>query len=100
MVAVDGLAQAGFADGYGFGNRVFVDRAAWDACVAQPDARTATTARTSAALAEGINSTPTIALNGGTPIPGLPDLDALIAEIRRLAGQPAGTLAPVPSAVP
>lgn len=66
---------------------VGLDRAAWDACVAQPDARTATTARTSAALAQGINSTPTLVINGQAYV-GVPSYDQLAALIRQLAASP------------
>jgi protein-disulfide isomerase len=81
-------------------DRAGLDRTAWDACVARQDGRDAVKAATATALARGINSTPTVALNGGTPVAGLPDLNALIAQIQGLAGLPGATLAPVPSAVP
>ncbi|MBA3875893.1 MAG: hypothetical protein C0498_02985 [Anaerolinea sp.] len=81
-------------------DRAGVDRAAWDACVAGEEARTAVQAATNVALGAGINSTPTIVLNGGTPVPGLPDLNALVAEIQRLAGPVGGSLSPVPTTVP
>jgi protein-disulfide isomerase len=71
----------------GIADAVGVDRAAWDACVALPDARTATTARTSAALAQGINSTPTLVINGQQFV-GVPNYDQLADVIRQLAESP------------
>jgi protein-disulfide isomerase len=81
-------------------DRSGVDRATWDACVARGEARDALKSETTTALARGINSTPSIALNGGTPVAGLPDLNALVSEIQQLAGQAGATLVPVPSATP
>lgn len=81
-------------------DRAGVDRTAWDACVAGQDARDAVKAATTTALARGINSTPTIALNGGPPVAGLPDLDALVAQIQALAGGAGATLAPASSGAP
>jgi protein-disulfide isomerase len=80
-------------------DRSGVDRSKWDACVAGEDARDALRAETNVALGQGINSTPTIALNGGTPVSGLPDLNALVAQIQALAGASA-TLAPAASTTP
>lgn len=81
-------------------DRAGVDRTAWDSCVAADDVRNALKTQTTAALRAGINATPTIALNGGTPIPGLPDANALIAAIQELAGATTGSPSPVPSAAP
>jgi protein-disulfide isomerase len=81
-------------------DRAGVDRAAWDACIARQDARDAVKAATTEALAKGINSTPTIALNGGPPIPGLQDLNTVVAQIQALAGGPGATLAPAASTAP
>ena len=67
-----------------------VDRVAWDTCFARPDARTPTTSRTSAALGLGINSTPTLVVNG-QPFAGVPNYDQLAALIRQLAASPAPT---------
>ena len=64
-----------------------MDRAAWDACLAKPDARTQVTARTSAAVGAGINQTPTLVLNGQS-FTGVPNYDQLAALIRQLAGSP------------
>lgn len=66
-------------------NRVGLDRPIWDACMADDAVRTTVQADTSTALGAGINSTPTLILNGGTPAPGLPDANALIAMIQQLA---------------
>lgn len=81
-------------------DRTGVDRTAWDACMAADDVRKTVKTQTIAALRAGINATPTIALNGGTPIPGLPDASALIATIQELVGAGAGSTSPVPSAGP
>lgn len=64
-----------------------VDRAAWDACLAKPAARTAITARTSAAVSAGINQTPTLVINGQS-FTGVPNYDQLAALIRQLAASP------------
>ncbi|MEO5919139.1 MAG: thioredoxin domain-containing protein, partial [Candidatus Limnocylindrales bacterium] len=45
-------------------NRAGVDRSAWDSCVAADTVRDAVMAETVAAVREGINSTPTLSLNG------------------------------------
>jgi protein-disulfide isomerase len=65
-----------------------VERVAWDACFAQPDARTPITSRTNAAIGAGINSTPTLVVNGQS-FTGVPDYDQLAALIRQLAPSPA-----------
>lgn len=80
-------------------DRSGVNRTTWDACVAGEDVRDSLRADTNVALGKGINSTPTVALNGGTPVPGLPNLSTLVAQIQALAGASA-TLAPAPSTVP
>lgn len=81
-------------------DRAGLDRAAWDACIARADVRDGIRAATATALAKGINSTPTIALNGGTPEAGLPDINALTAKIQALSGQPGATLVPPTSTTP
>ena len=75
-----------------------VERVAWDACFAGTAARTPVTARTSAALGLGINSTPTLVVNG-QHLTGVPNYEELAALIRQLAaGQsPAASPAPSPS---
>lgn len=65
-----------------------VDRTAWDACIALPASRTAITARTTAARAAGIRSTPTLVVNG-QPFVGVPNYDQLAALIHQLAASPA-----------
>ena len=81
-------------------DRSGVDRTAWDACMAGDEVRASLKADTQVALGQGINSTPTIALNGGSRVAGLPDLNTLIAQIQQAAGQAGATLTPVPSPVP
>ncbi|MEW5992085.1 MAG: thioredoxin domain-containing protein [Chloroflexota bacterium] len=79
-------------------NRSGVSRSEWDACMESDDVRNEVRSATQQALGAGINATPTIALNGGTPVSGLPNAAQLIAQIQALAaGQ---TPAPVPTAVP
>lgn len=75
-------------------NRSGVDRAEWDACMASDDVREAVRSATTQAVGRGINSTPTIALNGGTLVPGLPDASVLIAQIQQLGAAASPT--PVP----
>jgi protein-disulfide isomerase len=64
-----------------------VDKAAWDACFAKPDARSQVKQQTSAALGLGINSTPTLVVNG-QHFAGVPNYDELAALIRQLAASP------------
>jgi len=71
-----------------------VEIAAWDSCMAGDEARNAVIEVSLAALRAGINSTPSISLNGEDPIPGLPDATALAAAIRSLAAAASAT--PVP----
>jgi protein-disulfide isomerase len=66
---------------------VEVDRAAWDACMAAGDVRTSISAQTSAAVAAGINQTPTLVINGQKVV-GVPRYDELANLIRQLAGSP------------
>lgn len=81
----------------GIANRSGVNRSEWDACMESDEVRDEIRAATARALGAGINSTPTISLNGGTPVPGLPEANALIASIRAMADA-AGS--PTPTAVP
>ena len=80
--------------------RAGVDLKAWDTCVEGNTERATVQRDTATALGIGINSTPTIILNGGKPAPGLPDAATLAAEIRTLAGgaQPPATLIPASTA--
>jgi protein-disulfide isomerase len=64
---------------------VGVDRAAWDACVADPTVAAGIRSATSQAAAAGINSTPTFLVNGQV-IVGLVPYDQLAAQIRAAAG--------------
>lgn len=73
-----------------------VDRTAWDACIALPASRTPITARTTAAIGAGINSTPTLVVNGQV-FAGVPNYDQLAALIRQLAASPVPS---VPTAAP
>ncbi len=77
-------------------NRAGVDRSTWDACMADDAFRTVLRAETATALRTGINSTPTLVLNGGTPVPGLPDPGWLTSQIQELASasSPIATSAP------
>lgn len=74
-------------------NQAGVDMAAWNACNQRTDIRKPITDRTTAALAQGINSTPTLRINGQL-IVGVPDYTKLSALIRELAG----SQSPVPTA--
>jgi protein-disulfide isomerase len=79
-----------------------VDRPAWDACNARNDVRTAIKATTSTALAAGVNSTPTLVLNGQSSA-GVPDYDQLAQAIRQLAAaasQAPGATAPATNPAP
>jgi protein-disulfide isomerase len=69
-----------------------VDMTTWQACIARPDMRTAVEAATKAALAAGINSTPTLVINGQTSV-GVPSYAKLAELIRQLAAaaSPSGT---------
>jgi protein-disulfide isomerase len=78
-------------------SRSGVNKTDWDACMASDEVRDEIRSATTQALATGINATPTISLNGRTPIPGLPDAAALIAQIQALA---AASPSPIPTTVP
>jgi protein-disulfide isomerase len=80
-------------------DRAGVDRAAWDDCIAGDEVRSTVRTQTQTALGMGINATPTLVLNGGTPAPGIPDLAELIARIQTLAGAGASA-SPTSSATP
>lgn len=75
-------------------SRSGVDTTEWQACMDGDTVRDAVIAATMDALSRGINSTPTIALNGGPPAAGLPDPNVLIAQIQALAA--GGSATPVP----
>jgi protein-disulfide isomerase len=79
-------------------NRAGVDMTAWNACIDAGEVQDSVLSETQTALSKGINATPTIVLNGGTPVAGVPNLDSLIASIRAMAA--AASSSPVPTAVP
>lgn len=68
------------------------DLTAWQACFARDDVRAAIRQATTAAQGKGINSTPTLVINGQSMV-GVPNYDQLAARIRALAGA-----SPAPSA--
>lgn len=61
-----------------------VEKAAFDACLAGPEVRAAITNQTNTALGSGVNSTPTLIVNGQS-IVGVPQYDQLAGRIRQLA---------------
>ena len=66
-----------------------LDASAFNACVDRPAIGQAISARTQAALSQGINSTPTLVVNG-QPVVGVPDYDEFVSLISGLAaGSPA-----------
>ncbi len=73
-----------------------VERVAWDACLARTDVRQAIRSATSAAMAAGISSTPTLIVNGQA-IVGVPDYDELATLIRSLAPVSSPASSPAPS---
>ena len=74
-----------------------VEKAAFDACLAGPEVRAAITGQTSTALGSGVNSTPTLIVNGQS-IVGVPQYDQLAGLIRQLAA--AESPAPSPDGAP
>jgi protein-disulfide isomerase len=66
-------------------NQAGVDVASWQTCFARSDVRQPARDRTAAALARGINSTPTLVVNGHALASGVPDYASLSAMIRQLA---------------
>ena len=71
----------------------FLDADAFEACVARPDVRASITQQTSTALAAGIQSTPTLMVNGQAVV-GVPPYDQLATLIRSLAAAPSPTPGP------
>ncbi len=69
-----------------------VEKAAFDACLAGAEVRAAITNQTSTALGSGVNSTPTLIVNGQS-IVGVPQYDQLAGLIRQLAA----TASPAPA---
>jgi protein-disulfide isomerase len=76
-----------------------VAEAAWQACIARTDIRKPITDLTASAAAVGINSTPTLRING-TAMVGVPDYDELASLIRQLAAAASPTTAPSVNASP
>jgi protein-disulfide isomerase len=73
-----------------------VDRAAWDTCITRTDLHTAVDTATRAALSAGINSTPTLVINGQA-VAGVPDFAKLEALIQQLAAAASPTVGPSPA---
>ncbi|MEZ0240379.1 MAG: DsbA family protein [Chloroflexota bacterium] len=73
-----------------------VDVTSWQACLARADVRQAIRDQTASALAAGINSTPTLRINGQASV-GVPDYDRLAALIRQLAEAASPAVSPAPS---
>jgi protein-disulfide isomerase len=65
-----------------------VDMAAWSTCITRQDLRTAVTAVTQSAVSAGVNSTPTLVINGQSMV-GVPDYTKLADLIRQLAASAA-----------
>lgn len=61
-----------------------VDRAAFDLCLARPDVRSAIEAQTAGALQAGVNSTPTLMINGQAMV-GVPEYEQLASVIDQAA---------------
>jgi protein-disulfide isomerase len=64
-----------------------VDLTTWEACFARSDVRPPISSRTQAAIAAGVQSTPTLIVNGQAVV-GVPDYDQLAGLIRSLASAP------------
>ena len=73
-----------------------LDMTTWNACITGSAAKSAVAAETSAAQARGVHLTPTLSLNGGALVPGVPKASVLEDQIRQLAA----AASPVPSASP
>ena len=71
----------------------FLDENAFRACLARPDVRAAITNQTRTAMAAGIQSTPTLMVNGQAVV-GVPQYEQLAALIRQLAAPPTASPAP------
>jgi protein-disulfide isomerase len=81
-----------------------VDTSDWDACTTDPAVRQEVTDSTSTGMAQGVNATPTMFINGTMVTPaGLKTVDqlsALIDEAAAAAGASSGSPAPGDSATP
>lgn len=78
-------------------DQAMLDRGAFDSCLQRDDVRQAVRTSTSAALAAGVHSTPTIVVNGRS-IVGVPEYATLAAAIREAFG--AATPGATPGASP
>jgi protein-disulfide isomerase len=80
-----------------------IERAAFDACLAGPEVRAAITGQTTTALGSGVNSTPTLIVNGQSAV-GVPNYDQLAGLIRQLAAAaspaPGNAASPEPTSQP
>ena len=77
-----------------------LDVSKWQECIGRTDVRGKITSGTQAALGQGIQSTPTLIVNGQKVV-GVPDYETLAAQIRELAGQSASPAAsPATSVTP
>jgi protein-disulfide isomerase len=78
-----------------------VDEAAWSACIGGTEIRTAVDTATRTAIAAGVNSTPTLVINGQS-IVGVPDYAKLADAIRQAAAAaaPSGAPSSTPSSAP
>ena len=74
-----------------------LDMTTWKDCITGSAPRAAVISETSAAHALGVSSTPTISLNGGAMVPGVPVAATLVDQIRQLA---AAAASPATSATP
>jgi protein-disulfide isomerase len=74
-------------------NQAGVDMTAWNTCDARTDIRKPIKDRTAAAFAQGINSTPTLVINGVVQVgvPAYSDLTALIDRLAAASPAPSGT---------
>jgi protein-disulfide isomerase len=96
----DGENRGGFSGARleAMADRLRLDRGAWDSCRADPTRPNIVAATTSAARARGINSTPTLVLNG-VSAPGLPraydDLAAAIRMALTASSAPSSIVVPV-----
>jgi protein-disulfide isomerase len=78
-------------------DRAGLDRPAWEACMTSDHSRGSVQSQTAIARGDGINSTPTIALNDDPPTAGLPVLTELFAQIELLAAAAEHDSSPSPS---
>lgn len=76
-----------------------VDMTAWSSCIGRADLRSAVTAATQTAVAAGVNSTPTLVVNGQSMV-GVPDYAKLAGLIRQLAASAAPATSAPSSAAP